>query len=150
MIVLAVSSARRCERCGASASKTLRTPSSFAAASATLRQFSPATRISTSLPKARAAVRALAVAGPILLLSCSARRRTAILENSRLVLQLVDEHGNAIDLHAGLAALRLDDRQDFQARRDIDAKRLGRGFVDRLLLRFHDVGKGGITRLVEP
>jgi len=56
-----------------------------------------------------AAVNALAVAGARLLLSCSARSRTAISENSRLVLQLVDERGDAIDLDAGLASLRLDD-----------------------------------------
>src|SRR5262245_35482291 len=137
-MVLAVSSARRWERCGASASKTLRTPSSLAAASATERQFSPATRISTSPPKARAAVSALAVAGARALLSCSASRRTAMLEHSHLVLELVDEHGDAIDLDAGLAAFGLDHRQHLQARRDIDAERLGCGFVDRLLLGFHD------------
>src|SRR4029450_12567913 len=124
MIVPAVSSARRCERCGASASKTLRTPSSFAAASATARQFSPVTRMSTSPPKARAAVKAFAVAGARLLLSCSARRRAAMLEHSCLVLQLVDEHGDAVDFDAGLAALGLNDRQHLQARRDIDSKRL--------------------------
>src|SRR6478672_6526077 len=149
-IRLPVSSARRSFSCGASASSTLRTPASLAASSATPPAFSPAIRISTSPPNFAAASSTLAVAGARVLLSCSARSRTAILENSRLVLQLLDEGGDAVDLDARLAPLWLGDAEHLEPRRDVDAERLWRRLVDRLLLGLHDVGQRSVARLVEP
>ena len=71
------------------------------------------------------------------------------LENSRLVLELLDQLADRLHLHAGLAAGRLGGLYDFKPRRDIDAV-VGRRLVgDRLLLRLHDVRQRGIARLVE-
>ena len=96
-------------RCGASAMSTLRTPSSLAAWSATARHSSPTTRISTSPPKARAAVSALAVAGARRLVVVLCQQKDRHLQDSRLVLQFVDQRRDAVHLDAGLAGLRLGD-----------------------------------------
>ena len=46
-------------------------------------------------------------------------------DNSRFVLELLDQLGHGLHLDAGLALRRLLDLQRLQARRDVDAERLG-------------------------
>src|SRR6202008_5131880 len=97
----------------------------------------PATRTCTGPPTWPAAVTAFAVASLSVLLSCSAMTSVAMSDHSRFVLELVEELGDGLDLHAGLALLGLGDLQRLQARRDVDAV-VGRALlVDRLLLRLH-------------
>src|SRR5262245_24483338 len=139
-----------CSYASASASRTLLTPSSLAAASATPRQPLPATSTCTSPSNALAAVNALLVASLSSLLSCSATRRVVISDHSHLVLELLDQLADRLHLDAGLAAGRLGGLQDFESRRDVDAIGVGRLLIDRLLLRLHDVGQAGVARLVEP
>ena len=63
------------------------------------------------------------------------------LEHAGFDFQLLDQFGHGTDLHAGLAAAGLGGLDDLQARADVDAERLGRGLVERLLLGLHDVGQ---------
>src|SRR3977135_4153890 len=91
------------------ASRTLLTPSSLAAASATARHPLPATSTCTSAPSAFAAVNALWGASLRVLLACSARRSVVIStarvsrprqwtssNQSHLVLELVDEFAHGL------------------------------------------------------
>src|SRR5690606_30582744 len=146
----AVGSARRSASSSASASRTLRTPASLAAASATACAPLPATRTSTSEPICEAAVSAFAVWSERVALSCSATRRMAMVKlpfpksDDASGLERSDELGDVLNLDARLAAARLLGLQNFQARGNVDAE-IGRGlFVQRLLLRLHDVRQRGI------
>src|ERR1700755_3461492 len=94
----------------------------------------PATRTVTSEPIWPAAATALATLARTALLSCAATTRTAISDHSRFVLQLVDQLGDGLDLHAGLALGGLLDLEDLEARRDVDAQRVRRQGLDRLFL----------------
>src|SRR5688500_2689986 len=140
----AVGSASMCSYLASSTISTFSTPSSFAAASAAARQFEPATRMCTGAPSALAAVSAFAVPSFKEALSCSAMRRVVMrcpcaLEHAGFDFELLDELGDGSHLDAGLAPAGLDRLHDPEARRDVDAERLGRGLLERLLLRLHDV-----------
>src|SRR4029450_11260015 len=123
----ACASASMCSWLAASASRTLLTPSSLAAASATARQFVPATSTCTSCPSAFAAVSAFWLASLSVLLSCSARRSVVMAVERRsepasaygggqkahmrssdhpnFVLELVDHVAHRFDLDARRCAL---------------------------------------------
>src|SRR5690242_14231208 len=148
-ISAAVGSASMCAYAGASASSTLATPSSLAAASATGLQFCPATRMWTSPPSCLAAVSALLVASLSEALLCSATRSVGMSDRSRLF-ELLHEFAHALDLDAGLAHRRFGGLDHFEPRLDVDAVIGGGLFVDRLLFCLHDIGQGGVARLVEP
>src|SRR5512142_304448 len=135
---------------GSSASSTFATPLTFAAASAAGRQLAPATSTWRSPPSAWAAATALRVAGLRLALSCSARTRTAISDHPCFRAELLDELLDRRHLLAALALGGLLDLERGEPRRGVDAQRLRRQLLDRLLLRLHDVGERGIARLVEP
>src|SRR5690349_17928576 len=109
----------------------------------------PATRTWTSEPIWPAAVTAFATLLRTVLPSCAATTRTAMSDHSRFVAQLVDQLGNGLHLDAGLALGRLLDLQHLEARRHVDAQRVRRQRLDRLLLGLHDVGQRGVARLVE-
>src|SRR4030095_1224304 len=141
--------ASMCSWAAPSATSTLATPSSLAAASATPRQPLPATSTCTGCPSALAAVNALLVASLSVLLSCSATRSVVMSDHPDLVLELVDELAHGFHLHAGLAAGALGGLEHFEPRRDVDAVAVGRFLVDRLLFGLHDVGQARIARLVE-
>src|SRR5690606_4080450 len=141
-MVAASGSASCAPRLSSSTTKTLRTPASFAAASATVFAPLPATRTSISPPIFCAADSALAVWSDNAALSCSAIRRIAILlflsfsqslKDARFVLQLVDQFGNRTDLDASLAAAGLFGLQDLEAGLDLDAEIAGSLFIERLL-----------------
>ena len=61
------------------------------------------------------------------------------LQHPRLVLQLVDEAATLSTLMPASRAFGSATRDHLQPRRDVDAERLRRRLVDRLLLRLHDV-----------
>src|SRR3954454_8628937 len=112
----------------------------------------------TGAPSATAAVSALWVTSFRAALPCSAMRSvvirssnpgTAASEDAGLDFQLLHEIGDRADLHAGLAPARLDGLQHLEPLGDVDAERLGRGLLERLLLGLHDVGERGVARLVE-
>src|SRR5215471_21535461 len=100
----------------------------------------PATSTCTSGPIWPAAVTAFATLLRTVLPSCAATTRTAMSDHSRFIAQLVDQLGHGLHLDAGLALGRLLDLQHFQARCHVDAQRIRRQGLDRLLLGLHDVG----------
>src|SRR5690349_2030717 len=150
-------SASACAYAASSASRTFDTPAIFAAASAAGRAPDPATRTCMSpapaLDRAAAAETVLSVDGFRAALSCSAMTRIAMSgrpsDDPGFVLQLVDQLLHGADLDAALAFRRLLDLERHEARRHVDAERIRRQRLDRLLLRLHDVRKRRITRLVE-
>src|SRR5690606_15189908 len=146
---------RRFSSASLSASRTLRTPLSLAAASAAGFAPLPATSTSTSPPIWAAAVSALAVWSERVALSCSAIRRIAIclvpsdFLDDAVGFQLLNQLCNRADLDASLAAARLFRLQNLQTRRNVGAEIGRRLFVERLLLGLHDIRQRCIARLVQ-
>src|SRR5215218_11393624 len=99
----------------------------------------PATSTCTSEPICEAAATALATLARTVLPSCAATTRMAMSDHSRFVAQLVDQLRHGLHLDAGLALGRLLDLEGLEARRHVDAQRIGRQDLDRLLLGLHDV-----------
>src|SRR3569833_1341668 len=133
------------------ATTTILTPSSLAAASAAalVPCPPPATSTCTSPPSCAAAVRALLVESFRTSLSCSAIRNVVISEHPGFGHEFRAELVDILDHEAGLTTRRLRSLEDFEARREIDTG-IGGGLLrDRLLLRLHDVGQRCIARLIE-
>src|SRR3954452_24334483 len=127
-----------------SASKAFSTPSSLAAPSATPRAFEPATRTWTDPPNALAvtsfkdpwscsAIKSVVMVNP-------ANPMRASSKDARLDLQLLHESRHRADFHARLAPAGLGGFEHLEPGRDIDAQRLRRGLIERLLFRLHDIG----------
>ncbi len=123
--------------------------STLAAASAAGRQSWPATSTWMSPPIAAAAATAFSVAAlerRVVMLGDDEERHQITLAS---FLSLSTSSCDRAHLACRLALRRLLDLERDEARRHVDAQRVGRQLIDRLLLRLHDVGQRGIARLVE-
>src|SRR5215472_3407057 len=139
----------------ASACNTLLTPAIWAAASAAVCAFWPATRTWMSPPIFCAAATVFRVAALSAALSCSATTRIVTgAPSSRNHLRFIAELRHELfcigDLAPALAFRRLDNLERSETRCDVDSQRIGRQHIERLLLRLHDVGQRRVARLVQP